>query len=119
VNSTSIEEKLARVMLWGVLAAAAIMLVGGLIHLVQVPDGPVGDHIFRGEPRDLRDPVAIVTSALQWNELSFIQLGVLLLLLNPLLRVILSAVSFARDRNRTFLVVSLLLVAILCYSLVS
>jgi uncharacterized membrane protein len=111
------EEKLSRVMLWGVLIAAAIMLIGGIVHLFLAGGQPVGDHIFRGEPRDLSDPVAIVLSAFQLHERSIIQLGVLLLLLNPLLRVVLSAVGFAQAHNRTYVLISVLLIAILTYSL--
>lgn len=104
-------------MLWGVMVAAVIMLVGGIIHLFLESGQPVGDHIFRGEPRDLRSPVAIVKSAFSFHERSVIQLGVLLLLINPLLRVILSAIGFATERNRTYVVISILLVVILLYSL--
>jgi len=111
------EERLSRVMLWGVLISAAIMLTGGVVHLFVAAGQPVGDHVFSGEPRDLSDPIAIVISAFQFHELSIIQFGVLLLLLNPLLRVILSAIGFAQARNRTYGIISILLIVILTYSL--
>jgi uncharacterized membrane protein len=112
-----LEDRLAAVMLWGVLVAAAIMLIGGVIHLAGSADAPVQDHVFRGEPRDLRDPVAMVKAAWQGNDAAFIQVGVLLLLLNPLLRVLLSLGSYAAVRNWKYVVISLVLVAVLLYSL--
>lgn len=112
-----LEVLLARLMLWGVLASAAVMLIGGLIHLWGAGGQPMGDHVFRGEPRDLRDPVAIVVSAAEGHHRSVIQLGVLLLLLNPLFRVLLAGVGFWREKNRTYVVISFLLAIILLYSL--
>jgi len=44
-------------------------------------------------------------------------LGVLLLLANPLLRVILALISFGRKGDPTYIAISLFLVAILTYSL--
>jgi uncharacterized membrane protein len=106
-------------MLWGVLIAAAIMLAGGVINLVVDSGQPVGDHVFHGEPRELTSPVAIAVSAAEFHERSIIQFGVLLLLLNPLLRVILSTIGFAQARDRTYVVVSAFLIGILLYSLVA
>lgn len=113
----SLELLLSRLMLWGVLVAAAILLVGGVIHLWGEGSQPMGDHVFTGEPHDLRDPVDIVVTAVEWHHKSIIQLGVLILLLNPLLRVILAGAGFLREGNRTYVVVSALLTLVLLYSL--
>jgi len=116
-SSTSTEGLLAKVMLWGVLLSAVIMLGGGVVYLVHHGGEPTRDHVFTGEPRELRSPVAIVRSAFTWNNQSIIQFGVLLLLANPLLRVILALISFGRRGDPTYIAVSLFLVAILTYSL--
>lgn len=116
-EDTHLEALLSKVMLWGVLIAAFIMLAGGVVYLVNHAQAPTGDHVFTGEPLDLRSPAAIVRSAFQWHDRSIIQFGVLILLMNPLLRVILAFFGYLRQKNATYLAVSLFLIAILTYSL--
>jgi uncharacterized membrane protein len=118
-TSAKLEGRLAAVMLWGVLLAAVIMFLGGVIHLVQNPGAPVADHVFRGEPRELRDPAAMVRAAWEGSDPAFIQVGVLLLLLNPLLRVLLSLGSYVAARNWKYVVISLVLTGVLIYSLLA
>jgi len=109
---------LAKVMLWGVLLAAGIMLVGGTIYLVGHggDSSATRDHIFTGEPRDLRHPVDIVRAAFQDNTTALIQVGVLLLLFNPLVRVLLAMLGYAAQRDRLYTVVSFIVLLVLIYS---
>ena len=54
MNDAQLQNSLARVMLTGVLVAAAVM-GAGLIWFVVTHDGmPTGDHVFRGEPKYLK-----------------------------------------------------------------
>jgi uncharacterized membrane protein len=108
---------LSRVMLGGVLVAAGVLLLGGVIYLPQHGGNAVGDHIFRGEPGALRHPLAIARGALEVHPTAVIQLGVLLLLLNPILRIVLSLFGYARLKDRTYVVVCLILLAVLGFSL--
>jgi uncharacterized membrane protein len=107
---------LSRVMLGGVLVAAAVLLLGGVIYLSQHGGDPVGDHVFTGEPAALRHPLAIAQGALAVHPTAVIQLGVLLLLLNPILRIVLSLFGYARLKDRTYVVVCLILLAVLSFS---
>ena len=116
-EDSHLEALLSKVMLWGVLIAALIMFAGGIVYLANHAQAPTGDHIFKGEPLALRSPVAIIRSAFEWHDRSIIQFGVLILLMNPLLRVILAFFGYLRQKNGTYLAVSLFLIAILTYSL--
>ena len=104
---------LACIMLYGVLLAAGVMLVGGVWYLVLSGSKPPGDHVFTGEPRVLRNVVAIMESALQGHDRSLIQLGVVLLLLNPLVRVLFAFFGYAYERNGLYTVVSGVVLAVL------
>ncbi len=112
----AMEKVLSLLMLWGVLASAAIMLLGGVIYLFHHAGGVPGDHVFRGEPQDLRDPFMILKSAAEMHTRSVIQLGVVVLLLNPFFRVILAFFGYLKERDFAYLGVSGFLIAILIYS---
>lgn len=103
-------------MVWGVLLAAAVMLMGGTIFLIEDWNQRPGDHKFTGEPGDLRHPVAIFKAAISGNDDSVIQVGVLLLLANPLIRVALAAWGYAASRDRLYAAVSTIVLAVLVVS---
>jgi uncharacterized membrane protein len=103
-------------MLWGVALAAVVMLAGGAIFLAHHAGQPPGDHKFTGEPADLRHPVAIFQQALKGNDDCLIQVGVLLLLFNPLVRVALAAWGYAASRDRLYACVGAFVLAVLVVS---
>lgn len=102
MNESTLRARLAKIMIWGVLIAAAIMLAGFVVYTVGHAGLPTGDRRFTGEPADLTHPVAILRAALAGNDASVMQVGVLLLLLNPLVRVALAAVGYAASRDRLY-----------------
>lgn len=107
---------LARVMIYGVVLAAAIMCAGGVIYLSDNPQAKPGDHTFTGEPASLRYPGEIFENALTGHTASIIQLGVLILLFNPLIRVGFSAIGFAAGRDALYTGVSIAVFTVLCVS---
>ena len=59
----------------------------------------------------------IVKGAVSWHSRGLIQLGLLLLIAVPVTRVIFSVVVFALQRDRTYVVVTLIVLAVLLYGL--
>jgi len=116
MNEDRLRARLARIMLWGVGLAAAVMIVGGVIFLAHHAGQTPGDRKFTGEPADLQHPVAIFKAALQGNDDCLIQIGVLLLLLNPLVRVALAAWGYAAQRDRLYAGVAAFVFAVLVVS---
>jgi len=113
MKDATIQNLLARTMIYGVLIAAGVMLVGGVIYLMHDGSLPVRDHRFNGEPLDLRKPVDIAQAAWRGNTLSLIQIGVLLLLANPFVRTLFSIVGFGAQRDWLYAGISFLVLAIL------
>lgn len=107
---------LAKIMIWGVLTAAAIMLAGFVVYLSLHGGAATGDRRFTGEPADLTHPVAIFRAAVAGNDLSIMQVGVLVLLLNPLVRVALAAAGYAAARDRMYTGFAALVFAVLVVS---
>jgi uncharacterized membrane protein len=120
MNDAQLQNSLARVMLTGVLVAAAIMGTG-LIWFVATHEGmPPGDHVFSGEPKYFENPVGMLQRALDLNVVghrrSLIMIGVVLLLINPLIRVAFAALGFAAQRDKLYTGISLLVFAVLVLS---
>ena len=67
--------------------------------------------------RRFASPAEIATNALHGRARSIIQLGLLLLIATPVARVVLAAVGFAFERDRFYVFVSLIVFAVLLYSL--
>jgi hypothetical protein len=61
----------------GVLAAAGLVLLGGLLYLVRHGGEAPNYRVFRGEPSDLRSITGIVADALSARGRGVIQLGLL------------------------------------------
>jgi uncharacterized membrane protein len=120
MNDAQLQNSLARVMLTGVLVAAAVM-GAGLIWFVATHEGmPPGDHLFSGEPKYFENPVSMLERAVSLKAIghrrSLIMIGVVLLLINPLIRVAFAAVGFAAQRNRLYTVISLTVLGVLLLS---
>ena len=101
----------------GVLLAAAVVLVGGGIFLVR--HGSAAPHyaVFQGEPTDLRTPSGVLAEAVRLQGRGIIQLGLLILLATPLARVAFSVFAFTMERDRLYVIVTLIVLAVLVFSL--
>lgn len=111
-----VELALAMLLRAGVVVAAILVLTGGLFHLAlhggQHPDY----RHFAGEPGELQQPGGIFALALHGSPEGLIQLGVLVLLATPVLRVAFSLVAFARERDRTYVILTSVVLAVLLLS---
>jgi uncharacterized membrane protein len=112
-----LEQFVSAILRVGVIASALITLVGGVLYLASGGGARVDYHTFRGEPMSLRRVSDIVADAAALNPRGIMQLGIVLLLATPLMRVILSAVSFALQKDALYVVVTLMVFSVLLFSL--
>jgi uncharacterized membrane protein len=101
----------------GVNLAAAIVLVGGVVFLVRHGYELPHYEVFRGEPTDLRTIGGIVRDAAALSGRGLIQLGLLVLMATPVARVALSLAVFSLQRDRIYVAVTLVVLALLLLSL--
>ena len=115
------DEQLERVLGYllraGVLAAAAFVLAGAIVFLARHGGETPAYFVFRGEPSDLRSVGGILRDALAFSGRGLIQFGLLLLIATPVARVVLSVGAFALERDRRYVAITLLVLAVLIYSL--
>ena len=95
---------------------------GGVVRRSSVPGapwsrGPELHGVPRRTARSLKSVSDIVHGALGGAARAIIQLGLLLLIATPVARVIFSAIAFAIERDYMYVVITLIVLAVLLYSL--
>jgi len=113
-----VEEWISDLLRVGVTLAAAVVLFGTCDYLVRHGRALPEYHIFKGEPTDLRTLAGIMHDVWAFKGRGLIQLGLLLLIATPVARVAFAVVAFAIQRDRLYVVVTLIVLAVLTYSLV-
>ena len=94
------------------------VLIGAVIYLArhggQVPEV----RIFHDEVPTLRGIPGVVDVTLDWRGRGIIELGLLTLLATPIARVVFSVYAFIRQRDRLYVGVTLIVLAVLLYSVI-
>jgi len=101
----------------GVMISAAVVLWGACIYLLRHWHEAADYRIFRGEPSDFRTIPGVIESVRGWHGRGWIQLGLLLLIATPVVRVAFSIVGFSIERDRLYVGFTCIVLAILLYSL--
>jgi uncharacterized membrane protein len=102
----------------GVIVAALVVLAGGILYLYRYGAAAPAYRVFHGEPSDLRSVRGILSDAISLRSRGIIQFGLLLLIATPLVRVAFTVIAFALQRDRTYVTVTLIVLALLLYSLI-
>jgi uncharacterized membrane protein len=110
------EGMLGNVLRWGVITAATVVAFGATVFLVRHGSERPLYQIFRGEPADLKTVPGIVGDAWSGRGRGLIQLGLLLLIATPVARVVLSIGIFALQRDRRYVLITLVVLVVLLYS---
>jgi uncharacterized membrane protein len=113
------EAQLASLLRAGVILAATVVLIGGAIYLAKYHGETPDYRVFRGEPAQYRTFTGVWRTAIALEGRGFIQLGLLLLIATPIARVLVSVFDFARERDWLYVGVTLFVLAVLIYSLMS
>jgi uncharacterized membrane protein len=112
-----VEQLLGNLLRYGVLFAALVGFLGGVLYLVQHGGASADHRVFRGEPPELRSVQGVVAAALQGRGDALIQLGLLCLIATPIARVLMSLFAFLRQRDWTYVVITAIVLSVLGYSL--
>ena len=112
-----VEQIVGNLLRGGVILAAGVVLVGGVLYLIHYGANSPNYQVFHGEPTDLRGLSGILTDAVSLHRRGLIQLGLLLLIATPILRVAFSVFAFAKQRDYTYVIVTLIVFGVLMYSL--
>lgn len=111
------EQIIGNLLRAGVFLAALLVFVGGIAYVAHFGAVAPRDGVFRGEPAELRSVPGILRGALVLDSLSVIQLGLLVLLATPVVRVAFSVVAFLLQQDRLYALVAAVVLSVLLYSL--
>lgn|SRR5487761_1208627 len=116
-NDKRMEGTIGALLRIGVVISAAVVLAGGICYLLHHRHEQPEYRTFHAEPAVYRNISGIVTEVAHWNCEAVIQLGLLLLIATPVARVAFSMVAFAFERDRTYVVVTVIVLIVLSYGL--
>jgi uncharacterized membrane protein len=119
LSEQKFENFLGNLLRAGVVLAASVVLFGGVLYLIRHGGEQPDDKVFHGEPADLRNPIGTVGDALSFSSRGIIQLGLLLLVATPVARVGFSAIGFLKERDFTYVLLTLIVLTVLLFSLFS
>jgi uncharacterized membrane protein len=101
----------------GVLLAASVVTLGAVIFLARYGHEIPRYGTFVSEPEDLRSVSGILRHGVSFHGRQIIQLGLLILIATPVARVAFSIIAFALQRDRLYVGITLLVLAVLVFSL--
>lgn len=113
-----VEQMIGKLLRAGVLIAAAVVLIGGVMLLMQRGTTPVEFRTFSTASSPLQGLVGIFHGALALDASAIVQLGLVLLIATPVMRVALTLVAFALQRDKLYVLITAVVLALLLYGLV-
>jgi uncharacterized membrane protein len=113
----AMEQLVGRLLQIGVLISAVVVAIGGALLLVRHGGDVATYSTFRGEPGYLTSLVGIVHGAIALDTRAIVQLGLVLLIATPVLRVAFTLVAFVVQRDRQYVFITTVVLALLLYGL--
>jgi uncharacterized membrane protein len=118
MSEHELEMVIGRLLQIGVLIAGAVVLAGGLALLVQQGGSLANFSVFAGEPATLSTLTGVVSGAWHLHPRQVVQFGLILLIATPVARVAFTLVAFWAQRDRFYVGVTALVLALLLYGLI-
>ena len=117
-EKTDIQLLIARTLRWGVGIACALAVVGGAMYLWQHGGDPMKDYThFPADAESSRTAYTtlegIFSGVMGLTAVGWIQLGVVVLLLTPMMRVALSLVDFVKERDWLYAFITAVVLAVI------
>ncbi|MFM7365067.1 MAG: DUF1634 domain-containing protein [Cuspidothrix sp.] len=118
VTEKKLEYLLSNLLQYGVLTASFVVLLGGILYLINHSYDLAEYQVFVGTDPQFQSPIGIFNAVLAGSYRGIIQLGLLLLIAIPILRVIISFLTFLLQKEFIYVIITLLVLVSLTYSLV-
>jgi uncharacterized membrane protein len=117
ISDAWIDQLIGDLLRVGVVLSSLIVLIGGGLYLTRHGTELPNYQMFWGEPSELRSVLGIVKVAWSFSGQGIIQLGLLLLIATPVMRVMFTVVFFMIQRDRIYVGVTLIVLSVLLFSL--
>jgi uncharacterized membrane protein len=118
-KDTDMQLLLGRVLRAGTVTSICIVFFGGIIYLYRHGHSIPDYKEFKGIPDFVSHARGLFDGALNLKGQAIIQLGIMLLIATPILRVIFSTIGFALERDYLYVGISLLVLFIIFMSMIN
>jgi uncharacterized membrane protein len=117
-RDTDMQAVLGWVLRIGVIVSVSVVFFGGVVYLYRHGSEMPNHTKFTGIP-DFTKINGIIHGILTFRGRAIIQLGIMLLIATPILRIIFSAIGFILEKDRLYVFISLLVLFIIFISSIS
>lgn len=117
MNDAKVEQIIGEMLRVGVLLAAFVVLIGGVMYLHSAAHQPRDFTAFHGVPDALKSIPGVLHGTGALDAQAIIQLGLLLLIATPIARVLFSVGAFALERDWLYVGLTLVVLGVLLFSL--
>lgn len=115
-QKSRLDHVLSLVLRAGLSLAIVTVVIGSVLFLWQHGKEIIYDRVFNGEPNSLKGLVNIFDAAIHDGTLAIIQLGIIILIATPVIRVVSCLVVFAAERDFLYVTFSSFVLAVLLFS---
>lgn len=112
------DEMISILLRTGVILSSIIVLIGGIFYLIQSGMAAPVYKPFHREPHNLRGLTEIIRGVLTRDPRNWIQFGLLVLVATPVARVALCVFTFIKQKDRTYIVLTLIVLCVLIFGLI-
>lgn len=113
-----VEQLIGRLLQLGVAVATVIVVAGAVGVLARHGSAPIDFGAFRGERSPWRSVGAILGGVARRDATAIVQLGLVLLIATPVARVALTLLAFLAQKDRLYVALTSVVLALLLYGLI-
>ena len=118
LSDHDVEQLIGRLLQIGVALAAIVTIIGGILLLIQHGSARPEFSEFHGQPDYLTSLGGVARGVLEFRSESIVQLGIVLLIATPVARVAFTLVAFILQRDRVYVIVTMIVLSLLAYGLI-
>jgi uncharacterized membrane protein len=113
------EKVISYILIAGLVVSTVLVIYGGAMYLAKFGNSQPHYHTFRAESSNLNSVKGITGLLHSGNPQGIMQTGLLILMLTPVARVLFALLAFAHERDYTYVIVAGIVLAVLCFSIIS
>ena len=118
-KDTDMQAVIGWVLRLGVFISMIVVFFGGVIYLYRHGYSIADYRIFKGIPVFLQSPAGIIDGIINFRGRAIIQVGIILLIATPIVRVFFSAIGFILEKDYLYVSITLLVLAIIFFSMLT
>lgn len=116
MRDADLKKIIGQILRYGVLTASGIVLAGGITYLWRHGGQHPEYHNFQGEPDKLRKPVLMWQAMMRGEGRPLIQIGLLVLIATPVLRIVFSVFGYLLEKDYLYTVITAIVLLVILWN---